>query len=125
MVIHGKDLVSELPKLLTITSGEINKALKEPVTSIINAVKSVLEMAPPELSADIMENGIMLTGGGALLNGLDKLLKKEISLPVNIADSPLDCVAMGAGFAIDSIKELGLTNSLFVSMRYREANNTI
>lgn len=115
MEIGGRDLVSEFPKLLTITSTEINRALKESLDSIINAIKSVLVAIPPELSADIMKNGIILTGGGALLNGFDKLLRTETSLPVNIADNPLDCAVLGAGLALDNIKRLRLTNSLLQS----------
>jgi rod shape-determining protein MreB len=119
MEIRGRDLVSGLPKILTITASEIREALSEPVNSIIDAIKSTLEKTPPELSADIMDKGIMLTGGGALLNGLDKLIIKETDMPVNIADEPLDCVAIGAGKALDNIDKLGSMNSLSLSKRYR------
>lgn len=119
MQIRGRDLVSGLPKTLTITSTEIREALSEPVNAIIEAIKSTLEKTPPELSADIMDKGIMLTGGGALLNGLDMLIRKETDMPVNIAEEPLDCVAIGAGKALDNIDRLGFMNSLSISRNYR------
>lgn len=119
MDIRGRDLVSGLPKTLTISSVEIREALREPVNSIIDAIKSTLEKTPPELSADIMDRGIMLTGGGALLNGFDKLINKETDMPVHIADNPLDCVAIGAGKALDNIDKLGPMNSLSLSKKNR------
>lgn len=119
MEIRGRDLVTGLPKILTITSSEIRQALSEPVNSIIDAIKSTLEKTPPELSADIMDKGIMLTGGGALLDGLDKLIRKETDMPVHIADDPLDCVAIGAGKALDNIDKLGPMSSLSLSKKNR------
>jgi rod shape-determining protein MreB and related proteins len=119
MEIRGRDLVSGLPKLKTITSEEIREALKAPINLIINAIKSVLEKTPPELSADIMNKGIILTGGGSLLNGFDKLLKKETDIPVIIADNPLDCVAIGAGNVLDNINNFRFVNSLLLSKRYK------
>lgn len=119
MKISGRDLFTGLPKLLTITSTGISEALMEPVNSIIDAIKSTLEKTPPELAADIMDKGIMLTGGGALLHGFDKLIKKETDLTVNIADEPLDCVAIGAGKALDNIDKLGHMNSLLLSKKKR------
>lgn len=110
--IEGKDLISGFPKLQIIKSREVNKALKNSIITIINAIKAIIELAPPELSHDIMNNGIMLAGGGSLLNGFDKLLRKVTNLPVNIADNPLDCVAIGAGKALESINNLKLSNSL-------------
>ena len=104
--IRGRDLVTGLPKTVEITSKEIRDALKEPVTSIIDAVKYTLEQTPPELSADIMDRGIILTGGGALLKGLDKILIKETQMPVNLADEPLDCVVKGTGIVLEEIKNL-------------------
>lgn len=101
MEIKGRDLVSGLPKTITITESQIRGALKETIASIIDAIKTTLEKTPPELAADIMEKGIMLAGGGALLRGLDKLINYETHMPVHIADSPLDCVALGAGKALD------------------------
>jgi rod shape-determining protein MreB and related proteins len=107
MDIKGRDLVSGLPKVTTISSAEIREALKEPVASIIDSIKSTLEKTPPELAADVMDKGIMLTGGGALLQGLDKLINQETHMPVHIAENPLDCVAIGAGKALDQIDKLG------------------
>lgn len=106
MLIRGRDLVSGLPKTLEISSQEILEALKEPVGQIVEAIKYTLEKTPPELAADIMEMGIMLTGGGALLDGLDSLVRKETGMPVRIADEPLDCVVLGTGKAIESIDTL-------------------
>lgn len=97
MDIRGRDLVSGLPKTLKITSTEILEALKDPISSIIEAIKMTLEKTPPELAADIMDRGIMLTGGGALLSGINKLIREETGMPVQIADQPTDCVALGAG----------------------------
>ncbi|MBF8984318.1 rod shape-determining protein [Lutibacter sp. B2] len=106
LAIRGRDLVSGLPKTLTITSTEILEALREPINSIIEAIKYTLEKTPPELAADIMEQGIMLTGGGALLGGLDKLVIKETGMPVHIAEEALDCVALGTGKAVEEIEIL-------------------
>lgn len=107
MDIKGRDLVTGLPKVINVTSNEIREALKEPVTAIIDAIKSTLEKTPPELSADVMDKGIMLTGGGAMLHGLDRLVNQETHMPVNIAECPLDCVAVGAGKALSEIDRLG------------------
>jgi len=101
--IRGRDLVTGLPKTLAITSDEITEALSDTVNSIIEAVKATLERCPPELSADIMDRGIVLTGGGALLRNLDKMLARETGMPVLVADNPLDCVAIGTGRALDNI----------------------
>ncbi|WP_337099538.1 rod shape-determining protein [Paenibacillus sp. YIM B09110] len=101
--IRGRDLVSGLPKTLAITSDEITDALTDTVNSIVDAVKITLEKCPPELSADIMDRGIVLTGGGALLRNLDKLLQRETGMPVIVADNPLDCVAIGTGRSLDNI----------------------
>jgi len=106
MSVRGRDLVSGLPKTLNITSSEILEALKEPINTIIDAIKYTLEKTPPELASDIMEFGIVLTGGGALLNGLDKLVRKETGMPVRIAEDPLDCVALGTGKTIEEIETL-------------------
>lgn len=103
MDIRGRDLVSGLPKTLTISADEVQKALAEPVFSIIEAVKVTLEKTPPELAADIMDRGIVMTGGGSLLRGLDKLLNQETGMPVHIAEEPLSCVALGTGKALESI----------------------
>ncbi|MEF9990796.1 MAG: rod shape-determining protein [Romboutsia sp.] len=101
MQIRGRDLISGLPKTIEICSTEVRDALKEPINSIVDAIKSTLEKTPPELASDIMENGIMLTGGGALLRGLDKLVKQETGMPVQIAENPLDCVALGTGKSVE------------------------
>ncbi len=101
MQIRGRDLVSGLPKTITITSNEILDALSEPVGVILEGVKATLEKTPPELASDIMDRGIMVSGGGALLKGIDALIRKETGMPVQIADSPLDCVVMGAGKALE------------------------
>ena len=101
MEIRGRDLVTGLPKTLAITSTEIANALSDTVNSIVDAVKITLENTPPELAADIMDRGIVLTGGGALLRNLDRLLTKETGMPVIVADDALDCVAIGTGRALE------------------------
>ena len=101
MDIKGRDLITGLPKTINITEIQIRSTLREPVISIIEAIKTTLEKTPPELAADIMDKGIMLAGGGALLRGLDTLINNETHMPVHIAESPLDCVALGAGKALD------------------------
>lgn len=101
MEIRGRDLVTGLPKTIEISSGEIAEALRESVYSIIDGVKKTLETTPPELSADVMERGIVLTGGGALLKNLDKVISEETNMPVFIAENPLDCVAIGTGKALE------------------------
>lgn len=106
MQIKGRDLISGLPKIVDITEGEVREALREPVAAIIEAIKTTLEKTPPELAADIMDKGIMLAGGGALLKGLDKLINHETHMPVHIAESPLDCVALGAGKALDNVDKV-------------------
>ncbi|XEC93181.1 rod shape-determining protein [Paenibacillus tarimensis] len=103
MEIRGRDMVTGLPKTLSITSDEITEALTDTVNAIVDAVKVTLEKCPPELSADIMDRGIVLTGGGALLRNLDKLLARETGMPVIVAENPLDCVAIGTGRALDNI----------------------
>lgn len=106
MEIRGRDLITGLPKVITISEKEVREALSEPVISIIEAIKTTLEKTPPELAADIMDKGIMLAGGGALLRGLDQLINEETHMPVHIAESPLDCVAVGAGKALDTIDKI-------------------
>lgn len=103
MEIRGRDLVSGLPKTLAVSSQEISEALADTVNSIVEAVKVTLERCPPELAADIMDRGIVLTGGGALLRNLDKLLSRETGMPVIVAEHPLDCVAIGTGRALENI----------------------
>jgi len=100
MEIRGRDLINGLPKTVKITSEEIREALAEPVGAIVEAVKSVLEKTPPELSSDIIDRGVILTGGGALLRGFDKLLTEVCGIPVIVADDPLSCVAIGTGMRV-------------------------
>ena len=104
--ISGRDLVTGLPKELKVSSEEIREALKEPVNAVVDSIKFTLEKTPPELAADIMERGIMLAGGGALLEGLDKLINKETGIPVFIAEQPMDCVVLGTGRVLEEIDVL-------------------
>ena len=99
--IRGRDMVSGLPLTVTIHSREVREALWEPVSAIVAAAKSVLERTPPELSADIIDRGVILTGGGALLGGLDALLAEELKVPVLIAEDPMHCVVKGTGLLLD------------------------
>jgi len=101
--IRGRDLVSGLPKTITVSSEQVREALADTVDAIVEAVKVTLERCPPELAADIMDRGIVLTGGGALLQNLDKLLARETGMPVVVADQPLDCVAIGTGKALENM----------------------
>ena len=102
MEIRGRDLLTGLPKTLEITSDEVADALRESITQIIEGVRKTLETTPPELSSDVMERGIVLTGGGALLRNIDKVISEETNMPVFIAEDPLDCVAIGTGKALDN-----------------------
>lgn len=102
--VRGRDLVAGLPKTIEVTSGEVREALMEPIMAIVDRVKSVLEQTPPELSSDIIERGIMLTGGVALIRGFDKLLSKQTGIPVHVAEDPLSCVALGCGRALDQLE---------------------
>ena len=106
MEVRGRDLVSGLPKTINISSQESWIALEEPVYSVIDAVKKVLEITPPELAADIVDNGIMMTGGGSLLDGFATLLSVETNLPVHVAEDAISCVAMGTGKALNEIQIL-------------------
>jgi len=108
MEVRGRDLVTGLPKTIRITSEEIRNALSEPIGQIVARVKTVLEQTPPELAADIVTRGIVLTGGGALLRGLDKLLQLETGVPVRLADDPISAVAIGTGLALDMLPVLHL-----------------
>lgn len=101
--IRGRDLVSGLPKTIEITSEEIYKALSEPVSSILDAIKNTLELTPPELAADIMDRGIVMAGGGSLLRGLDRLVSEQTGMPVHLADDPLLAVAYGTGRVLENI----------------------
>lgn len=106
MEIKGRNLTDGLPKNIVITPEEIREALADPLSEVVEAIKNTLENTPPELSADIIDYGITLTGGGALLRGLDVLIERETGMPVNIAETPLDCVAEGAGMVIEEIDKL-------------------
>ncbi|WP_050696901.1 rod shape-determining protein [Anaeromassilibacillus senegalensis] len=101
--IKGRNLVDGLPKNVSISAEEVREALSDPLAVIIDAIKSTLEKTPPELSADIIDHGIMLTGGGALLRGLDQLVEQETGMPVHVADSPLDCVVDGTGKRLEVV----------------------
>jgi rod shape-determining protein MreB len=103
MEVRGRDLVSGLPKTLLIEEEEVERALSDQIATILDAIKITLEKSPPELAADIMDKGIVMTGGGALLRGLDKLVARETGMPVYIAEDPLDCVVLGAGKALSEI----------------------
>lgn len=103
MKVRGRDLLTGLPKTIEITSKEVKEAIYDSLEMIIHATKTVLEKIEPEISADIIDKGIVLTGGGALLDGIDKLIEKEIKVPVRVAESPLTCVAEGTGIMLDSI----------------------
>jgi len=104
--IRGRDMVSGLPRTVTVTSSEIRKALEEPLHDIVDAVRATLDQTPPELAGDIMDRGIVLTGGGALLHGLDERLRHETGMPVHVADQPLTSVAMGAGRCVEEFDAL-------------------
>ena len=106
MEVKGRDLVAGLPKTLTITSQEVREALLEPISTIVESVRVALERCPPELSADLVDRGLVLAGGGALLRGLDKLLQEETGLPVHVAEDPLSAVAEGTGRALNELKFL-------------------
>lgn len=103
MEIKGRDLVAGLPKTLTITSEEIREALQEPVSQIVEAIRVCLEKCPPELSADLVDRGMVLTGGGALLTGLDRLIAEHTGLPVHVSDDPLSAVAEGTGVVLNNL----------------------
>ncbi|WP_353894302.1 rod shape-determining protein [Proteinivorax hydrogeniformans] len=106
MDIRGRDLVTGLPKNQPVTVNEINAAMKEPITAILEAIKITLEKTPPELAADIMDKGIVMTGGGAMLNDLDRLISEETGMPVMVAENPLDSVVLGAGNVLDNLELL-------------------
>ena len=103
MEVRGRDLVTGLPHTITLCSDEVEEALRESVYIIINKAKNVLEQTPPELAADIIDKGIVITGGGALIDGFDQLLAHELKVPVFIAESPLTCVVEGTGILLDNI----------------------
>jgi len=104
--VKGRDLVTGLPKEVAISADEIRECLQEPISAIIETVKVTLEETPPELAADIMDKGIVLAGGGALLRGIDRLISNETGLPVHLADDPETCVARGTGKALEEMDSL-------------------
>jgi len=106
MEVKGRDLIDGIPKTIVVTDEEIREALREPVMAIVDTVRTCLERTPPELAADIVDKGIVLTGGGALLRGLDLLLRQETDLPITVADDPLSCVALGTGKVLDELELL-------------------
>ncbi len=110
--VRGRDLLTGLPRTIVMSSRETWLALQEALESVVNAVREVLEKTPPELASDILNNGIVMTGGGALLHGLDLLISKETNLPVHIADDPISCVALGTGKALNSIGYLTNQNGM-------------
>ena len=103
MEVKGRDLVSGLPKSIRVSSQEIRTALQEPIASIVDAVRSTLEHCPPELASDLMDRGIMLAGGGAMIRGLDRLISEEINLPVFVSDDPLNAVVKGTGVVLQEM----------------------
>jgi rod shape-determining protein MreB len=102
MTIKGRNLMDGLPKHVEVTSEEIREALADPVNQILDAIRATLEKTPPELAADVIDHGIMLTGGGALLRGLDRLISAETKIPVHVAEKPLDCVVDGTGICLEN-----------------------
>ena len=106
MEVRGRDMVSGLPKTIRMSSAETREALAEPIALIVDCVKTVLERTPPELAADIVDRGIVMTGGGSLIHGLDKLINRETGIPTYLADDPLSCVALGTGKALDALESL-------------------
>ena len=104
--VKGRDLVAGLPKTLTVTSEEIRAALQEPVSAIVEAVRITLERCPPELSADLVDRGLILAGGGSMLRGLDKLIASQTGLPVTLADDPLSAVVEGTGVVLNELNFL-------------------
>ena len=112
MSVIGKDLLNGIPKNLTITSQDVREAMEEPVAAIVDAVRRALERLPPELVSDLQDAGMILTGGGALLKGLDKLIEEKTSLRVSVSEDPLTCVVMGSGKALE---EMDRYRKVFIS----------
>ena len=108
--VRGRDMLTGLPKTVIMSSDEVRHALEEPTNQIVDAIKSTLDKTPPELAADIMDRGIVLAGGGALLNGLDERLRHETQMPVQLAESPLTCVAVGSGRSLELIEVMQRTS---------------
>ncbi|HPO02769.1 MAG TPA: rod shape-determining protein [Treponemataceae bacterium] len=114
--IKGTDAITGLPRRLEIDSVEVREALKDPITQIVEEIKRTLAQTPPELAADIVERGIVMTGGGALLKGLPKLISKETGVPVILAENPMDCVAIGAGQYYEIFKDMSIDRSVYDSL---------
>ena len=104
--VRGRDLVSGLPRSVPVSSAEVRQALEEPLQDIVDAVRTTLDRTPPELAGDIMDRGLVLTGGGALLRGLDERLRHETGMPVHVAEDPLHSVAIGAGRCVEEFEAL-------------------
>ena len=122
MDVRGRDLIQGLPRQVKITSSDVAKAIEESVGAIVGGIRRVLELTPPELAADIIERGIILTGGGALLRGLPQLVTEQTEINTIVADHPLECVALGTGKALmelDKLKESGTVLSAFRRGRHR------
>ena len=105
IAVKGRDLVSGIPKTIEVSSDEIRQALKDPVNQIVEAVKRCLEQTPPELAADILERGIILTGGGSLLKGIDQIIRERTNVPVNVSEDPLLSVVKGTGMVLENLKK--------------------
>ena len=116
MELKGTDAITGLPRRLEIDSVEVREALKEPVTKIVEEIKSVLSETPPELASDIIERGIVMTGGGSMLRELPRLISKETGVPVFLVEKPLECVALGAGQAFELFKDMSTDSSVYDSL---------
>jgi rod shape-determining protein MreB len=101
--VRGRDQITGLPRTITVSSTDVTNAIQDPLTAIVGAVRSVLERTPPELASDVVDRGIVLSGGTAMLRNLDRLITEEIGIPCYVADNPMECVAMGAGIALDHL----------------------
>ena len=117
MEIRGRDLITGLPRNITMTSSKIMKAMSESIKKIIYVIKQTLELTPPELSADLVEKGIYLAGGGALIQNLDKLISLETNMPVFVANAPLECVVKGTGKTLEDLEKL---KPVLINNRKRE-----
>jgi rod shape-determining protein MreB len=117
MEIRGRDLVTGLPRTITFTSADTFQALAEPITTVVDGIKSVLERTPPELASDIVDRGIILTGGGSLLHGLPRLLSEETGIPIHLAEEPLSCVVLGTGGILENQSLLAIRHNLIVGSR--------
>ena len=116
--IRGRDMITGLPKTVVLSSEDVRDALEEPVAQVVDAVKSTLDKTPPELASDIMDRGIMLAGGGALLQGLDERLRQETEMPIHLAESPLTCVAVGSGRSLEEFEVIKKASSNGRRRRY-------